>query len=256
MSFTPPECCGNFLPIQRKCPRAIQSYRDSSPKSFFLLSVQASPADVNTDLLIINLLWRYRESVNAFFLSFVFAASFMSDASDRYILIFHMAARRFKGFLPACTSDFYSLGSHQAVWSVELLFSSSCVSLWERPSLEVAWSYSGKQFSVQEISNWGSIAEASWLAEKVDYHISGEGYLLVSEISQDGCPGGVSHSLLEDCRAGESSFTTGEVFQQMCFPLCVHHRNVFTCRLGFDLECLGGSWQLPVGEIRSTESQI
>lgn len=40
----------------------------------------------------------------------------------------------------------------------------------------------GNSFQCRKYLTEAQVAEASWLAEKVDYHISGEGYLLVSEI--------------------------------------------------------------------------
>lgn len=100
VSFSPPECCGKFLPIQRKCLRAIQGYCDSSSKLLFMIGASFSCrpkhrlADYKSSLAQLQ---PCRESVNVLF-SFVFAASFMSDASDRYILIFYVTVSRFKAF--------------------------------------------------------------------------------------------------------------------------------------------------------------
>lgn len=97
-SFTPPECCGKFLPIQRKRPRAIQGYRDSSPKSFLMIGASFSRrrkhrlADYKSSLARLQ---RCRKSVNVLFF-FCFCS--IIHVSDRYILIFHMAVSRFKAF--------------------------------------------------------------------------------------------------------------------------------------------------------------
>lgn len=73
--FAPPECCGKFLPIQRKCPQAIQGYRDSSPKSFLMIGASFSCrrkhrlADYKSSLARLQ---RCRKSVNVlFFLLFL-----------------------------------------------------------------------------------------------------------------------------------------------------------------------------------------
>lgn len=246
---------GNFFRFRGNVHERFKVIVIHHPNRFLWL-VQVFPADVNADLLIINLLWPGFNVVENlwmhFFLLFLQHHSCLTPQTDIFwsftwlwVDLRLFACVHFRLLQSRITSGGLK-------WGVIVLLL-HCENVPLSRLLEVIL---GNSFQCRKYLTEVQVAEASWLAEKVDYHISGEGYLLVSEMSQDGCPGGVSHSLLEGCRDGDSSFTTGEVFQQMCFPLWVHHRNVFTCRLGCDLECLGGSWQLPVGESKSTESQI
>lgn len=252
MSFTPPECCGIITSDSEETSTSHSRLPWFITQIAFVIGSFSCRrkhrlADYKSSLARLQRcrsLWMY------FFLLCLQHHSCRTPQTDIF-RSFYMAVSRFKAFCLRALQTF-AVSDHIRRFEVWSYCSPPPVCHCENvPLSRLLEVILGNSFQCRKSRTEVQVAEASWLAEKVDYHISGEGSLLV--MSQDGCRGGVSHSLLEGCRDGEGSSTTGELFQQMCFPLRVHHRNVFTCRLGCDLECLGGSWQLPVGESRSTD---
>lgn len=151
-----------------------------------------------------------------FFLLFLQHHSCLTPQTDIF-RSFHMAVSRFKAFCLRALQTF-AVSDHIRWFEVWSYCSPPPVCHCENvPLSRLLEVILGNSFQCRKYLTEVQVAEASWLAEKVDYHISGEGYLLLSEMSQDGCPGGVSHSLLEGCRDGESSFTTGEGFPANVF---------------------------------------